>query len=554
VPFDNPLGHRNLGPVGLGGGVNLALDGDQITATNISDGESPNSLNWRHYRTNLVPRDELSALVTLNPVATGVINGLNVAEFENRTRQIIIHDKAHVWAYDGTTMTDLRDVSGVITSGNDNSPWSGAMVAGHGTAAVNAVYAFCNGSNELCYWTGDIATDALTMISRAGYAGPASLVGRYVAGWAGRCFLGHVQEGANAFASRLRWSSDANLTNWNSATGAGAGAVDLLDAPGEITGMIAQSEETLTVFKTGATVLAQETGDARSPIAFPTYLPIGSLMGHTARHIGGGAIIFPGTDGFYMLNGQNYEAINPKVWLEFSRLLNYSRTQQAIAWTRPDLGLYFITIPIAGQVDANGKAQDATRCYVYNWREDKWDIDVYPAEIHSAVTSNLGPTVTWGTASGTWGAGSTGTLPWSSYISTGAPPVVVVGTLFTTGDWRLYKFITSVTGSDLGTFNIPYSYTTKDYRFSARGRSTIYGVFIDFYSTTGTGQISVQTVTDRATTGSSVSKTVPVPGNNRLFFPLRSTGLFHRLIITADKPLHIFTVEPVVAERDAAEN
>jgi hypothetical protein len=563
------LDHINVGSMAPGGGLNYDLAGRTvINATEIGDMESQQTYNFKHRRGILEPRAEFTPLIgpssssylfkfaaLHNP--TGRINGLFHNVFESGNNHLMIHDKAHFWSFDGTTVTD-RTGALAFGASSDDTPYSGAYTAGP-ASVTGGYYVFSNGAMELAYWDG-AAVSADHVKNLGGFITPGvPLIGRYIVGFAGRCFLWSTVEGGNSLLQRGRWCADSNLLDWDPSSGTGAGAVDLEDTPGYITGAIA-TPELMAIFKSDAIVLAQETGDARTPIAFPTYLKTGCISQGSIQAIDPQNIIFLGFDDIYMLGNGGTTPIGGKIRNRILTTLAYDRIRQIVSFKIPSLSEYHIGIPTA----STGYSSYAIEFFVYNWLEEKWISEYnlpYSGPATAATTTNISSTLTWTSITGNWNSGTNPeTLAWSGLPVGGASAYFpVIANDYNTSDSRVNTIAASATGveniTSVGNSYIDYTNLSKEYRFSDSGEATVYGVWVESYSPYAT-QITI-TVASTSTTGGTVSQSITkaaAAGPNRLYFPFSVTGSKHTIRCTtsgsAGGPAYITALAPVMTKRE----
>jgi hypothetical protein len=220
-----------------------------------------------------------------------------------------------------------------------------------------------NGNNDPCYWDG--ITASYTQIT-------ASYPSRYAVGFANRLVLGYMLESPTV-VDRVRWCAYGDITTWNPATDPTAGYVDLVDTPGEITGMHALGGYGY-VFKRNSCARLTETGYTLPAFSIQDPIPSvpGCLEGRTLVEIRGN-LYWLGPEDVYRWDGSSLPSpIGGRIRNELFPALNRGRVRQAFAFHNEHFNEYWLCIPVGTATDATTEEAWAARAYIYNYVEDTW--------------------------------------------------------------------------------------------------------------------------------------------------------------------------------------
>jgi hypothetical protein len=156
----------------------------------------------------------------------------------------------------------------------------------------------------------------------------------------------------------VRWSKEGDPTNYTDST---AGFSEFIDTEEPITGLgVAGSN--LIVFKKTSYYIGYRTGEATSPLTFPTNKRgIGLYAPYSLVHVAG-TVAWVGLSDFYFLNGDEAESIGDPVRKKFFDLvaddeltsvfgINNSRYNEILWVANTDAGQYV---------------------FAFNWKERSW--------------------------------------------------------------------------------------------------------------------------------------------------------------------------------------
>lgn len=450
---------QRFGPTPIDGGL------DYLTEPRyLDDSKATQMLNLVPKRGALRVRPVIGDEVTISaPAVSGVINGLHEARFEDGDVFLTLIDGARLRAYDGSTVYDLDSgAAGYVSSVDSQSPWSGAVT-------LNRYFA-CNGSNEVITWDGDTAADGELLSSVAGFTsydgGSTALIARYVAGWAGRLFLGFTVEGGAPKNTRLRWSAALDFLEWQASEG--AGSVDLADTPGEIVGLSVLNGQ-LIVYKTDSVWILQETGDPNFPFSATRLFDVGCWSGWTVQNIAPTVQLFMGYDDIYMMRQGLPVPIGSVIWPDIRENVDWSDPRRAVSWTIPEQQQYWLVIP-----DLNGRQR---RAYCYDWQEEKWSYHQFLGGITAAARVATTSGVTVDSVSDQV---DTVSLTLDSFGTTTAPPETFIATngkVGTIGDGTI----------DIGSFVVSTPrWVSKEFFFVLGEFTEVVTVYMDISMPMGT--------------------------------------------------------------------
>jgi hypothetical protein len=156
----------------------------------------------------------------------------------------------------------------------------------------------------------------------------------------------------------VRWSKEGDPTDWTDST---AGFQEFSDTEEPITGL-GVAGSTLAVFKKTSYYLGYRTGEATSPLAFPSHKRgMGLYAPYSLVHVAG-TVAWMGLNDFYFLNGDNAESIGDPIRKKFFDLvaddelinvfgINNNRYNEVLWVANTEVGQYV---------------------FVYNWVEKSW--------------------------------------------------------------------------------------------------------------------------------------------------------------------------------------
>lgn len=220
-------------------------------------------------------------------------------------------------------------------------------------ATVNGKFCFVNGDVYGQYWNG---TDTYATDIDTTYCNQA----RYCVSYANRLVIADMYD-HNASARNpwlVRWSKEGDPTDWTDST---AGFNDFIDTEEPITG-VGVSGTNLIVFKKTAYYIGYRTGEASSPIVFPSNKRgIGLYAPYSLIHVAG-TVAWMGLNDFYFLNGDNAESIGHPIRKKFFDLVADDELQNVFGINNGRFNeILWVANTSVGQY-----------VFVYNWKEKSW--------------------------------------------------------------------------------------------------------------------------------------------------------------------------------------
>ena len=205
--------------------------------------------------------------------------------------------------------------------------------------------------------------------------------GRYMEAFAGRLILADVSENGIGHNDRVRWSAEDNGTIFDPFTDATAGANDLVDLPGRITGIKALNGYCYVHKRVGITRMT-ETGLSTPSFAFQTAVDgVGAVAGNTIVNVRG-LQFFLGPDNVYAYDGTSLpdpigEPIRKSLFdTAANGGLNWDRIRTSFAIFYPDTNEYWLCVPL-------GTDTWPKHAYVFNIASNTWST----ADLRTAVAS-----------------------------------------------------------------------------------------------------------------------------------------------------------------------
>ena len=306
---------------------------------------------------------------------------------------------------------------------------------------------FCNNADQVYQWAGDEAAEAtLTALSNSpiNYCKALGVYLEYL-----------ILLGTDESATRLRWCSTGDASNWTTGR---SGFQDLVDDSSSILGG-AQVGRTFVIFKEESIINMQFISSSPyvatvsySIFSFETIMSgLGAIGGSTIQLIPGGACMFLASDyGVYTYNGVVVTPVtNNRIrkWIKDNISTQYKHRSFAIV--NSDESEYYLWIPTEGSTTPN-------KLLVYNYINGIW----WEGDISATAAGLFYPfsTSTWGAQADTWNTIDTATR-WLDASGETGRRVHLFGD--TSGNVKHY-------GADIddsGTA-ITSDYQTKDFRFN----------------------------------------------------------------------------------------
>lgn len=180
-------------------------------------------------------------------------------------------------------------------------------------ASVNGKFCFVNGNVQGQYWNG---TDTYSTDINATYANQV----RYCVSYANRLVTADMYYPDDAARNPwlVRWSKEGDPTDFTDST---AGFNEFIDTEEPITGL-GVSGSNLIVFKENSYYIGSRTGEATSPITFPSNKRgIGLYAPYSLVHVAG-TIAWMGLSDFYFMNSDTAESIGDPIRKKFFDLVS----------------------------------------------------------------------------------------------------------------------------------------------------------------------------------------------------------------------------------------
>jgi len=299
--------------------------------------------------------------------------------------------------YDFTSDTWFTVPGTVAAVGHYEDFWSFADVFGEVFAS--------NGAGSLM-WTADGAS----IIDLNALPNPLGYSGRYLVPFAGRLVLANTREGAVQHEDRVRWSVAQSPRDFTSDSSAGAN--DLVDLPGPITGMSTLGGRNFIHKRSGITAMI-ETGLRTPSFSFQTVVDgIGAIAGRTLLNIRG-VQFFLGADDVYVYDGASApRPIGEAIRREVFDHLNWAKVGTSFALDYADFHEYHLFVPLNND-------EMPRQIYIYNYLDNTWTKRTIPDHTVSgfqASHANSGAylpvapaTDIWDGVDNTWDTGSDNT-------------------------------------------------------------------------------------------------------------------------------------------------
>ena len=252
-------------------------------------------------------------------------------------------------------------------------------------------------------WPG--GTGAYALITGTGTAPPAKFVEYYN----DRLIAANIIDSATDRTNRIRWSIQADHTNWS---GTGSGFADLYSGVEEpITGLLSLNDR-VVVYRKHTITEMYRTGTLSPVFEFQLRVNgIGCAFPYTIAS-NGQQHFFLGMDRtVYSWNGTQLSNIGERIRPELQDLVDYASAETYFGVVTPDRGEYWLVL-------GDGNA------FVYDYVTDSWWRDSFPnittlGEASDVITSGL----LWSTATNTW---ATEPLTWDAAAGT-LKPVIFAG-------------------------------------------------------------------------------------------------------------------------------
>ena len=220
-------------------------------------------------------------------------------------------------------------------------------------ASVNGKFCYVNGNVQGQYWNG---TDTYSTDINTTYANQV----RYCVSFANRLVTADMYYADDSARNPwlVRWSKEGDPTDWTDST---AGFNEFIDSEEPITGLgVAGSN--IIVFKKTSYYMGYRTGEATSPLTFPSHKRgIGLYAPYSLVHVAG-TVAWMGLNDFYYLNGDTAESIGEPIRKKFFDLVADDELESVFGINNGRYNeILWVANTSAGQY-----------VFSYNWKEKAW--------------------------------------------------------------------------------------------------------------------------------------------------------------------------------------
>lgn len=243
-------------------------------------------------------------------------------------------------------------------------------------ASVNGKFCFVNGNTRAQYWNGTdtYATDIGATAAMKAYCNKA----RYCVSYANRLVIADMNDVDTPFARNpwlVRWSKEGDPTDWTDVT---AGFNVFIDSEEPITGLGVVGSN-LIVFKKTSYYIGSRTGEASSPISFPSNKRgIGLYAPYSLVHVAG-TVAWMGLNDFYYLNGDTAESIGGPIRKKFFELVS---DDELINVFGTNNGRYNEVLWVAN-------TSSGQYTFSYNWVEKAWSAYKFSSNLTGAGSAGF---------------------------------------------------------------------------------------------------------------------------------------------------------------------
>lgn len=352
-------------------------------------------------------------------VADGTITGLFEYRRENGIIEVVAMSggaslaERRIYRYTTTKWANITDATLTNGAGSDDingnatDTWDATVAPTPGQ--LDNFYASnghaTTGFFELIKWTG--TGNAVAM-----QAGPG--VPRYLATFGNRLVLGHVYDGTATRGNRIAWSAYGDADTWS---GAGSGAIDLIDTPDNISRLLLLRGR-LIVYKERSLYIMEETGLNAVPFGFTLVSrDVGCPAGFSVASIGS-AHLFLGDGNVYAFDAaSNPQPIGEPIRKELERI-NPAAMRQVFSMVDFPRSEYWLFVP-------EGTDPYPNAAWVFNWMNQTWTRWEYPFQLTAGSRGIATTSIEWGgPATGIEARGDKwsemGAITWAQMITTGA--------------------------------------------------------------------------------------------------------------------------------------
>lgn len=222
------------------------------------------------------------------------------------------------------------------------------------------LFILTNGQDTIKKW------DGATFAALGGLSGISVTAAKSVIIYNSRVVLGHTIEGGSACPHRVRWSATGQPEQWDPATYADAGFVDLNDTSDWVVGFAILIDR-LFVFKERSIWELLPTKDTDVFEARVVIDGVGTYAESSIISLGD-VLIFFGSDDVYLFDGSSLKSVGESVypWLYTTgdKKVNLSRLNRSACVYVEELGQYVLALPTTGD--------DPDWILKYDVNEENW--------------------------------------------------------------------------------------------------------------------------------------------------------------------------------------
>lgn len=271
-----------------------------------------------------------------------------------------------------TQITLTASYTGATTSGTYKARKVHSVPAGERWqfASVAGKFCYVNGNVQGQYWNG---TDTYSTNINTTYANQV----RYCVSYANRLVTADMYYADDSARNPwlVRWSKEGDPTDWTDST---AGFNEFIDTEEPITGLgVAGSN--LIVFKKNSYYIGSRTGEATSPIEFPTNRRgIGLYAPNSLVHVAG-TVAWMGLNNFYFMNSDQAESIGDPVRKKFFDMIADDELES----------VFGINNSRYNEILWVANTESGQYAFVYNWVDKAWSTYSFSSNLTGLGSSGV---------------------------------------------------------------------------------------------------------------------------------------------------------------------
>jgi len=322
----------------LTGGLDVSLD-----AVLLADKRSPN-LNCVRYQHGVLKRD--LGWRQFAPAIDGTPMLLDTFYLVDGTEYFLLFDQTQAYLY-STTTGEFSAISGSnVFTGDDDNLFDSTITY---TSAGTDIYVVTNGNDNIQKYTGSAWADL------DGCVAEGITAARQVVSYYNHLFLGFTTEGGDPCPHRIRWSDTDDPEEWDDTT-TNAGYYDLNETVDWVVKLIILRDR-LFVFKERSIWEIQYVNSATKLFDYKLVIDgVGTYAPNSVINLGD-RIIFYGTDGVYLFDGNELEpvgaAIFPYLYESDHRKVDGAKVHRSPAVYIEETGDYVIVLPTKDNTTPN---------------------------------------------------------------------------------------------------------------------------------------------------------------------------------------------------------